>query len=513
MHASIFHANLVTAALVALVPLTAPVASAQAPDTAAEKTAELAAAAEAGDPWAMYFLAEAHRVRLRGGWPEVSFEGLLLPAEARVAYGLYRAASVDPAFRGSRLKADRLASAAAEAGAAPPAVAARFYETRQHLISTDPAVREAALAAATAAAEAGLAEPMYALYRWKCGKPETSAEAKQWLTRAAKAGHWQAAYVLGRYLSDDVMAYELHGIDLFENDFPAAARVLREATRNGYPPAATAYAALLMNHHEGVGHDHDTAVELFNAAAELREPEAMRWLAMIYAYGHHEIKPDPEAALAWMQKSIARNHPPAMRQMGEWHRDGDVVDEDLTKAVEWYDKAARHGDRRAKLLLGLAYHFGRGVEQDPAKAAYWYKAVVRGPDRDEVTRLARKNYANMLYVGEGVEQDRREALKWYRAAARGGDGYAARRAGHTLFFGEGVREDKAAAVPLFRQAAEAGDPDAMRLLGYAYWTGGGVDHDFAAGKRWIEQAAAAGDERAAALLESQSRYRRAPRTP
>jgi len=98
MHASIFHANLVTAALIALVPLTAPVASAQAPDTAAEKTAELAAAAEAGDPWAMYFLAEAHRVRLRGGWPEVSFEGLLywykaVEQDRREALKWYRAAA------------------------------------------------------------------------------------------------------------------------------------------------------------------------------------------------------------------------------------------------------------------------------------------------------------------------------------------------------------------------------------------------------------------------------------
>jgi len=502
------HPIAATAALVSLALLGAPPAPGDTPNPAAEKTAKLTAAAEAGDPWAMYFLAEAHRVRLRGGWPEVAFEGLLLPDEAREAYGLHRAASVDPAFRARRQEADRLTEAAAEAGARPPEVAARFYETRQHLWSINGAVREPALAAATAAAEAGLAEPMYQLYRWHSNKAETRAQAKLWLTRAAEAGHWQAAYVLGRYLSDDVMAYELHGIDLFETDYPAAARVLRDATENGYPPAATAYAALLMGHHEGVGHDHDTALALFTAAAELREPEAMRWLAMIYAYGHHDIEADHEAALAWLEKSIARKHPRAMTQMGEWHRDGDVVEEDLAKAVAWYDKAARHGDRRAKALLGLAYDFGRGVEPDRQKAAYWYKAVVRGPDSDAVTKLARKNYANMLYAGEGVEQDRREAVKWYRAAARGGDAYAAFWAGHTLFFGKGVPEDEAAAIPLFRQAAEAGHVDAMRLLGYAYWTGSGVGKDFEAGKRWLKQAAAAGSERAAELLADEARYRR-----
>lgn len=178
---------------------------------------------------------------------------------------------------------------------------------------------EARAALIRAGAEAGVAEAQ-AVWGQMLLDQGRGAEAVQWFTRAAQAGHLMALNMLGR-------CYDL-----------------------GW----------------GVAVDKVRAAECFRVAAERGLDWGMYNYATALALGEG-LTEDKAAALDWFEKAAAMGNAKAINYVGSFHEDGWVVPQDMAKAAACYARAAEGGDFRG------AFNHARmlAAEGRLADAAHW----------------------------------------------------------------------------------------------------------------------------------------------
>lgn len=163
-----------------------------------------------------------------------------------------------------------------------------------------------ALAYLEAAGEAGDTTALYMLgqlYRHQlpkqpAGVPLDLNRAGAYFGAAAKAGHLQATYEAARMM------------DLGEGTAaPAPERAIvlyKDAALKGHPDAQNALATYFYRG-EAVAQNFNTARQLFQAAAQRRQPDAMFNLAVMLAQGQGGAK-DMAAAYAWCSLSKGLGH-------------------------------------------------------------------------------------------------------------------------------------------------------------------------------------------------------------
>lgn len=117
--------------------------------------------------------------------------------------------------------------------------------------------------------------------------------------------------------------------------------------------------------------DHETAANLFRAAAENGEAKAQAALGSMYYRGKGVPKNEQEAA-NWFSKAAEQGHVNAQFAIGVMYSAGTGVPKNDQEAAKWYRKAADQGHAKAQNNLGRMYLRGEGVPEDEQTAYFWY---------------------------------------------------------------------------------------------------------------------------------------------
>jgi len=224
-------------------------------------------------------------------------------------------------------------------------------------------------------AEGGATDALYyggllALYG-KGGVAQSSARAVAYFRQAAEQGHAASQTALGRLLR--------HGVGVKRDD-DASFAWLSRAARAGHPDAswllgvayferndtATAKEWLLLSTGgRGGGLRDDDAT----SSAEV-SPDAAHWLGVVAEY-----EGDFPEARRWYEKASARGHTEATFHLGLLRAYGRGCDQDLTRAAILFQKAASEKQHAgATFYLALMHLYGHGglrVNYDAAR--HWFQ--------------------------------------------------------------------------------------------------------------------------------------------
>jgi TPR repeat protein len=164
------------------------------------------------------------------------------------------------------------------------------------------------------------------------------------------------------------------------------------------------------------------AFALFQAGAELGEPNAMDNLAKSYRRGFG-VSRNYDKALEWYEKAAAKGDADAMFDLGELYQEGQDeggqgVPRNYDTAREWYEKSAARNHSMAMVSLGWFYEHGYGgVQQDYVKARELFEKAAA------MNNVIAMYDVGLLYVqGRGVPQDYAKALPWFEKAAKAAAG-------------------------------------------------------------------------------------------
>jgi uncharacterized protein len=232
-------------------------------------------------------------------------------------------------------------------------------------------------------------------------------------------------------------------------------------------------------------------------------------------------------ALGEAEKRIARNpkDAAAMTLIGEIHRDGLAVRQDVAEAVHWYRLASGLGDKQAAFQLGVVLLDGApDVPKDLAAAKAQFEKAAglghpgalynlgvlaiegvgsTGPDfaaaADYFKRAALAgdengaySYGVLLRQGRGVPLDIDESAHWLKRASDAGIIAGQVEYAIMLFNGVGVDRNEREAAKIFQKAAAHDNPIAQNRLAHLYLGGRGVPRDLVQAALWHSFAKAAG---------------------
>lgn len=197
-------------------------------------------------------------------------------------------------------------------------------------------------------------------------------------------------------------------------DLDTAVELFQQAADLGNPAGEHALGVCYLNG-IGVARDTDEAFKWLSKSAEKGFPDAQFKLASLYARGIG-VTQDVEAAAVWARRAADRGHPEAQYNLATLYSAGTGVPHDMILATEWFKKAAQNGHPIAQSNLGVLYANGKVVEKDMAEAIKWFRKAA-----EQGQRTAQYNLAQAYHEGKHIPKDLAEAYKWYSLAAEQGD--------------------------------------------------------------------------------------------
>ncbi len=233
------------------------------------------------------------------------------------------------------------------------------------------------------AAEGGNAAAMSTLARFLLngadGVTVNKAEGLRWLRKSVEArspiGMWRLAHLIRDGAIDDQDTYITWLERAHERGCPLASLDLAEAYENGS---------------DRLPKDHARALQLYAAAADGGDDNAMVCLG---AFATHPGKEhDLAAAAAWFQRAAALDNPTALVTLARMHRMGEGgLEKSDTKAAALLQRAVDLNDPQAMVDLAHLYASGLGgLPEDPARARDLVnKAAELG--NEEAKKLVRKS--------------------------------------------------------------------------------------------------------------------------
>ena len=284
------------------------------------------------------------------------------------------------------------------------------------------------------------------------------------------AAHWQLG---NQYRHGQAVA----------RDFTQAAFHFRQAAEQGLVCAQTALAELLLQGGHGLAAAPEQALSWFQTAAGQQDTDAQAALAEMYLLGEH-IARNPAKARRLAEQAARRNHPKALRLLGDIYRYGLSVAVNADMADDYYRHAADQGDMAAYQKLLASGALDRSADYDRLKQA--------ALQRQEAEQIYQRAFA--CHYGLGQAQDYAEAARLYLEAAGHGHSRAQTNLGMMYYNGQGMAADSAQAAHWFEAAAGQGDTVAQYNLACLYYHGEGVPRDAAAACRWLQSAIDGGHE-------------------
>ena len=343
----------------------------------------------------------------------------------------------------------------------------------------------------TVAAEGGLAEAHYELYRYMMKSAVAnykSHSAMDWLQSAAEKGFADAQYELGRLL---IRGDQTRGI---EKNSTKARQWWEKAAANGHGRAMKELAWRYTKAADGFARDPARATALLEKIADG------------YRQGRYGLPQNQQMAssrrkqaeeIKALEERIAQGDPEALVTIGRQLLQSQTAS---AQGVTLLEKAAIQGDAQIQYELGAIFMFGRhGVEKDLERGRKWWDRA-----------LAQKHVKTMEYVAPayrngsfGYPIDLLESkaivqllVEAYRNGRYGVDPDAARKRYWTAELKHFDRLFDMAGgsyLPLadLRRQASAGDLQAQYQLGRQLLVAGPAG-EREKGLQWIERAAEGG---------------------
>lgn len=251
---------------------------------------------------------------------------------------------------------------------------------------------------------------------------------------------------------------------------------LQNAAERGFVPALYGFG----ERYEYLFKDKDKAIEYYTKAAEEGYIIAMHALRRLY-------KDNAVESIKWLKRLAHYGNAKEQCELGLEYYNGNIISEDISKAIYWFEKAAKQEDEIAMYYLGEIY-FNEDKYKDSSKAVYWWRKAAEVGQID-----AQGCLAESYYDGDGIKRDVSKAIYWYEKAAKQGDESAMNDLG-IIYYNE--YKDSPNAVYWWRKAAEAGESDAQYNLALCYYKGDGVEKDIVKTVYWWQKAAEAGYSKA-----------------
>ena len=239
----------------------------------------------------------------------------------------------------------------------------------------------------TAAAEGGLGEAQYQLYRFMLKSKETdykSRSAMDWLQSASEGGFADAQYELGRIL---IQGDKQKG---FTKDRQKARQLWEKAANKDHGRAMEELAWRYAQAAEGFPRDPQRAAALFEKIADgYRQGQYGLPENQQLASGRRKQAEDINA----LEERVAQGDPEALVTVG---RQMLLTSTEKPQGVALLEKAAARGDARIHHELGAIFLFGRhGIEPDLEKGRRWWDLA-----------LAQKHVITMEYVAPAYQNGR-----------------------------------------------------------------------------------------------------------
>lgn len=198
-----------------------------------------------------------------------------------------------------------------------------------------------------------------------------------------------------------------------------------------------------------------------------------------------------EEAFYWYGKAAEQGDPEAQYQYARLLPNKSKSD-GITRML-WFEKAAEQGHVNAQYRCAEAYRTGNMIEENIEKAIYWHKKLAEQGNADSQNRLG------MLYdAGKGIPQNKAEAFKWFRMAAE--QGYKYGQYNLSRMYSESNPPEHKKAFEWMKLAAEQGLKDAQYECGKMYLDGIGTAKDIDQSLIWLEKAANQGNKKAEELI-------------
>lgn len=223
---------------------------------------------------------------------------------------------------------------------------------------------------------------------------------------------------------------------------------LQNAAERGFVPALYGFG----ERYEYLFKDKDKAIEYYTKAAEEGYIIAMHALRRLY-------KDNAVESIKWLKRLAHYGNAKEQCELGLEYYNGNIISEDISKAIYWFEKAAKQEDEIAMYYLGEIY-FNEDKYKDSSKAVYWWRKAAEIGQIDAQGCLAQS-----YYDGDGIKRDVSKAIYWYEKAAKQGDESAMNDLG-IIYYNE--YKDSPNAVYWWQKAAENGDIDAKNNLARCY---------------------------------------------
>lgn len=225
-------------------------------------------------------------------------------------------------------------------------------------------------------------------------------EAIKYYKMAADKDNPQALVILGKNLSS--------GRFIGQN-LELAKKYFQKAIELQYIPAYYELGLLYCRE------EHRDAIEAFknfSIAANAGFPPAEYELGVCYRWGEG-VPADIQKAIYWMELSANKGYSMAKHNLGLYYENGIGVESNIQKAIQYYTQAAEDEENyQAQFCLGRCYFNGNGVEQNYNEAIKWFMKAASQGEPDSIFHLA-ICYGN----GLGVEQDNEKSLHYLITAA------------------------------------------------------------------------------------------------
>lgn len=270
-----------------------------------------------------------------------------------------------------------------------------------------------------------------------------------------------------------------------------AEHYLEPAAQAGHIAAQTLLADLLAAQRK------PEALEWYRRAADKEQAEAQSKLAQ-YALTGELSERDPFQAARYAKAAAEKNHPEALKIMGDLYRYGLGIKADNHIAQDYYHRAAALGSAAAaqKLISDAALYHPQQYEQIKT-------AALQQQQTETIYRLAE---AQACAIGRPADYN--AARKNYMEAAGFHHKNAAAALGRIYHYGLGTAQDPRAAAHWYAIAAEQNHPSAQYHLACFYYHGQGVGCHVPTACYWLQAAIGNGHTSAESLISLLEQWRR-----
>lgn len=200
--------------------------------------------------------------------------------------------------------------------------------------------------------------------------------------------------------------------------------------------------------------------------------EGIEGLANVYFNGDL-VEEDMSRAKQLLEKALELGSGNAAYRLGWMYERGFLSEEpDYVKAMEYYEKAAGMGSCFALVELSFLYENGNGVERSYEKAFELCEKAAQEGYPYAMFRVGL--YLEKAVLGEAKPE---EAFAWYTKAAMADENEGIFALGRCYKQGIGTEEDWDKALEWFGKGAEKNESRCLTELGLAYENGNGVEEN------------------------------------